>query len=510
MTTEKIILGNALLTDKGDWVGGMMYETNDIVHTDIGIYMSLVDANTDEPPSENWRTWLQIESIHTLKEAIDTKVDKVEGKELSTNDYTTVEKEKLANIEENANNYSLPVASSDTLGGIKVGTTLNITDGIIDYTLPIATVNTLGGVKSTTTGTTANRDYNVEIDSEGAMKVNVPWEAASTTSDIDIIEDIPVAGGPLANLLNQAGITTIDKDTNMQELLMSLFTKEIYPTYSYKEATITAKISTPSLGVSTTVMEVNTSVTLPAIANSTTTTTATQRIISGLSYGYSEDSTTKNTATSIGKSVENISLNGNYSMTRTIQGQATTKSGASITFDASTMTVTKGSNTVSLSITGAKASGTVAEIPSVYKYSNLGKVSDSEKTDAHAEATISAASTPTASKTVTITGVYPIYATTDSISELKKQALTTSKTFELSLIADSDTEAQRFALQKDEEIASIQAYNTVAKQYDNYDISLFKTSTTTLKSGDTDIEYTLYTRNEGSKVGATTFKITLK
>lgn len=139
MTTEKIILGNALLTDKGDWVGGMMYETNDIVHTDIGIYMSLIDANTDEPPSENWRTWLQIESIHTLKEAIDTKVDKVEGKELSTNDYTTVEKEKLANIEENANNYSLPVASSDTLGGIKVGTTLDITDGIIDYTLPIAT-----------------------------------------------------------------------------------------------------------------------------------------------------------------------------------------------------------------------------------------------------------------------------------------------------------------------------------------------------------------------------------
>lgn len=507
MTTEKIILGNALLTDKGDWVGGMMYETNDIVHTDIGIYMSLVDANTDEPPSENWRTWLQIESIHTLKEAIDTKVDKVEGKELSTNDYTTVEKEKLANIEENANNYSLPVASSDTLGGIKVGTTLNITDGIIDYTLPIATVNTLGGVKSTTTGTTANRDYNVEIDSEGAMKVNVPWEAASTTSDIDIIEDIPVAGGPLANLLNQAGITTIDKDTNMQELLMSLFTKEIYPTYSYKEATITAKISTPSLGVSTTVMEVNTSVTLPAIANSTTTTTATQRIISGLSYGYSEDSTTKNTATSIGKSVENISLNGNYSMTRTIQGQATTKSGASITFDASTMTVTKGSNTVSLSITGAKASGTVAEIPSVYIYSNLGNISEDHKTMTKEAATI-VSNTPSASTSATITGVYPVYATTVDLNTLTKQSLTSSKTYEFELVA-SDTTYAGFAIQQDEVISSIKIWNDLSSSYEEYSTTNFIQSSTTQESGGIDTPYTLYTRNEG-KVGKNKFKVTLK
>lgn len=37
-----------------------------------------------------------------------TKVDKEHGKGLSTNDYTTAEKNKLAGIEENANNYILP------------------------------------------------------------------------------------------------------------------------------------------------------------------------------------------------------------------------------------------------------------------------------------------------------------------------------------------------------------------------------------------------------------------
>jgi hypothetical protein len=53
--------------------------------------------------------------------AIKAKVDKVEGKSLSTNDYTTVEKDKLSNIEEGANNYTLPVAGSNNLGGIKSG-----------------------------------------------------------------------------------------------------------------------------------------------------------------------------------------------------------------------------------------------------------------------------------------------------------------------------------------------------------------------------------------------------
>lgn len=49
-----------------------------------------------------------------------TKVDKVAGKGLSTNDYTTTEKNKLAGIAANANNYTLPTASETTLGGIKV------------------------------------------------------------------------------------------------------------------------------------------------------------------------------------------------------------------------------------------------------------------------------------------------------------------------------------------------------------------------------------------------------
>ena len=49
------------------------------------------------------------------------------------------------------------------------------------YTLPIALASALGGVKSAITGTTSGRDYNVQVNSDGTMKVNVPWTDTNTT-----------------------------------------------------------------------------------------------------------------------------------------------------------------------------------------------------------------------------------------------------------------------------------------------------------------------------------------
>jgi len=55
------------------------------------------------------------------------KVDKAEGKGLSSNDYTSEEKTKLAGL----SNYTLPAASAETLGGVKVGAGLTVTDGLL-------------------------------------------------------------------------------------------------------------------------------------------------------------------------------------------------------------------------------------------------------------------------------------------------------------------------------------------------------------------------------------------
>lgn len=56
------------------------------------------------------------------------------GKGLSSNDFTNEEKSKLQGISENANNYTLPTASTETLGGVKVGAGLRINEGILSAT----------------------------------------------------------------------------------------------------------------------------------------------------------------------------------------------------------------------------------------------------------------------------------------------------------------------------------------------------------------------------------------
>ena len=60
--------------------------------------------------------------VVNIKAMLGQKVDVENGKGLSTNDFTTVLKTKLENLE----NYTLPTASAQTLGGVKVGTGLSI------------------------------------------------------------------------------------------------------------------------------------------------------------------------------------------------------------------------------------------------------------------------------------------------------------------------------------------------------------------------------------------------
>lgn len=62
-----------------------------------------------------------------IKSALGDKVDKVEGKGLSTNDFTDADKAAISDFEP----YELPTASADTLGGVKIGAGLKVTDGVL-------------------------------------------------------------------------------------------------------------------------------------------------------------------------------------------------------------------------------------------------------------------------------------------------------------------------------------------------------------------------------------------
>lgn len=75
----------------------------------------------------------------TLKDftsELNNKVDKVEGKQLSSNDYTTAEKNKLANLQ----NYTLPTATKNILGEVKAIT------NIADLDADTATIGQVAGV----------------------------------------------------------------------------------------------------------------------------------------------------------------------------------------------------------------------------------------------------------------------------------------------------------------------------------------------------------------------------
>ena len=78
------------------------------------------------------------------------KVDKVEGKGLSTNDYTTPEKNKLAAIEAEANKYVLPAATASALGGVKIGSNITLANGGT-ISITKANVTSALGVDPTTT-----------------------------------------------------------------------------------------------------------------------------------------------------------------------------------------------------------------------------------------------------------------------------------------------------------------------------------------------------------------------
>lgn len=92
------------------------------------------------------------------------KVDKVEGKGLSANDFTDTLLNKLNGIEAGANKYVLPTASGSVLGGVKVGTTLSIANGVLNLKSGIATAGTYTKVTVDTYGRVVSGDSLVSGD----------------------------------------------------------------------------------------------------------------------------------------------------------------------------------------------------------------------------------------------------------------------------------------------------------------------------------------------------------
>ena len=116
-------------------------------------------------------------------------VAKESGKGLSTNDYTTTEKNKLAGIANGANNYSLPTASASTLGGVKVGTNLSISSGVLsakDTTYGVmkgATASADGGSGLVPAPTKGNEGKYLKGDGTWGTPANTTYGVVSKTAN---------------------------------------------------------------------------------------------------------------------------------------------------------------------------------------------------------------------------------------------------------------------------------------------------------------------------------------
>lgn len=336
-----------------------------------------------------------------------------------------------------------------------------------------------------------------------------------TTETIKTTDAIPVAGGPLADLLNKAGINSISPDTSMQDLFVSLFTKELWPTnLAFKEGTVSAAIAAPSFTLSNTgLVEVGATVTIGKTTLSAATMSTTARTYSGFTYGYSStnDNTKDSSNTTITVNASNAALNSvNYTMKRTTNGSvenATANTNpVQVTLDSKTFKAIEGTNTVKVDITGPTANATFASMPVYYACSNLGKTSEEHKSVAKDTIT-KTSSTPSNSKTLNVTGVYPYYTNKDNITTFAKLGLTTNKTLDVTFVAETASNKHAFKIPAKFNVTKITLLNTLSGKYEDYSVSRFSVTTETINVQGTDVQYKIYTRNDGTN-GSSSFKIT--
>lgn len=336
-----------------------------------------------------------------------------------------------------------------------------------------------------------------------------------TTETIKTTDAIPVAGGPLADLLNKAGINSISPDTSMQDLFISLFTKELWPTnLVFKEGTVSAAIAAPSFTLSNTgLVEVGATVTIGKTTLSVATMSTTARTYSGFTYGYSSsnDNTKDSSNTTITVNASNAALNSvNYTMKRTTNGSvenATANTNpAQVTLNSKTFKAIEGTNTVKVDITGPTANATFASMPVYYACSNLGKTSEEHKSVAKDTIT-KTSSTPSNSKTLNVTGVYPYYTNKDNITTFAKLGLTTNKTLDVTFVAETASNKHAFKIPAKFNVTKITLLNTLSGKYEDYSVSRFSVTTGTINVQGTDVQYKVYTRNDGTN-GSSSFKIT--
>lgn len=219
---------------------------------------------------------------------------------------------------------------------------------------------------------------------------------------------------------NYSNGDTIDAGTDIQTILQNLLCKELYPTATSTNGTISNSIAQPTVTLSHSgTIEVGTEVSLNSASVAESTVSTTPNKVTGMTNGYSaaDDDSADSTATSVSEEWSTSRTGNAYSMSATVTkfngGNTTATTPATVATRSMAATTlgyaAEGTNKIKVSVTGDTFTGSVAEIPVMYLVSNLGNTDASKKTTkVNAQSNITPAA-PTNSKEVSVTGKYKYF-----------------------------------------------------------------------------------------------------
>ena len=253
------------------------------------------------------------------------------------------------------------------------------------------------------------------------------------TSNTEVAEDIIIAGGPLESELKTIftskdadGNVIIPKGTSLQDLLVLLACKEMWPTsISTKDGSISSTVANPTITMekNKATVEVGETV-IYKVSNGKSSYSATGHTASGFTYGYSaEDDNSKDSSeTSINANYRSPSVASDTSKltvtapkngggTDTFTENGTSEAGSAIiegSFNAN-----EGTNTVTAQATSATFQCTFNHLPVYYGCSNTGKTHDGTnktyKSTAKSETTHTSSSKASGNVTASCTGQYKYF-----------------------------------------------------------------------------------------------------
>ena len=198
MTELKTSLGldvfnNAALDTKVDKVAGKGLSTNDYTTAEKNKLAAVTGTNTGDQDLSSYATIAMVNAIDvtsSLASGLATKVDKVTGKGLSTNDYTTAEKTKLAAItgtntgDQDLSGYATTAQLATKANASDVTTSLAAKANSSDVTTSLATKvdKVTGKGLSTNDYSTAEKDKLAAITGTNTGdQVNITGNAGTAT-----------------------------------------------------------------------------------------------------------------------------------------------------------------------------------------------------------------------------------------------------------------------------------------------------------------------------------------